>query len=81
MEFFVTYAEYIGEIRSEPNPDAIDVYFSHILENKEKELDFTFYVPEGFDNVAEYKLPNVEVTSDPAMIFTARFNGDEEVWA
>ena len=74
-------ASYIGEIRSEPNPNAIDSYVSTASKDKDKQLDFTFYVPEGYDTFAGVKLPNVEATSDPTKILTASFNGGKEIWA
>ncbi len=71
---------YTGEIRSEPNPGAIDRYFSDVFDNQEKPLDFTFYVPEGYDTIAGAKIPNIEVSADPGKILTASFNGGKEIW-
>jgi len=71
---------YVGKIRTEPIPDAVDRYISTVSENKEKLLDFTFYVPEGFDGINGTKLPNIEVTSDPEKMLTVHFNKGEEVW-
>lgn len=48
---------------------------------QKKPLDFTVYVPEGFGTMMNFKIPNVEVTSDPKKILTAEFSGGKEVWA
>jgi len=45
-----------------------------------KLLPFTVYVPAGHGNGGNGKLPNVEETADPRLVFTASFNGGEEVW-
>jgi hypothetical protein len=71
---------YVGEIRSELNIDAVDRYISDVSENVENQLDFIFYVPDGYDTLAGTKLPNVEVMSDPSKILTASFNGGKEIW-
>jgi hypothetical protein len=70
---------YTGEIRTEPDPEGLDRYFSD-LTNGRKPLGFTLYIPAGYENIAGLNLPNVEVTDDPARIFTASFT-DGEVWA
>ncbi|MFO7963869.1 MAG: DUF362 domain-containing protein [Desulfobacterales bacterium] len=44
-------------------------------------LDFTLYVPEGYDMMSGIRLPNVTSTTDSAIIFTASFNGGREIWA
>lgn len=72
---------FAGDIRNEPIPDSIEKYISDVTKNKEKQLDFTFYVPEGYDSIGDLKLPNVEITSDPSKLLTATFNGGEEVWS
>ena len=72
--------KYAGDIRNEPIPDAIDRYISDISANKEKPLNFTFFVPEGYDNIGGARLPNVEATSDPQKILTASFKSGKEVW-
>ncbi len=71
---------YAGEMRTEPDPDAINEYVANVLSGKEKPLDFTFYIPAGYDNLSGTQIPNVEVTSDPSLILTARFEGGKEIW-
>jgi hypothetical protein len=44
-------------------------------------LDFTIYVPPGFDNLSGAAIPNVEVSTDPSRVFTASFAGDKEIWS
>ena len=72
---------YAGKIRSTPDPEALSKYASGVASGQIAPLNFTFYIPAGYDNVAGLKVPNVEATADPARILTARFNGGEEVWA
>jgi hypothetical protein len=43
-------------------------------------LNFTLYVPPGYGSLGKVKIPNVEETADPRKIFTAHFNGGQEVW-
>ncbi len=42
-------------------------------------LPFVFFVPEGFASIYGKQIPNVKESSDPDLIFTASFNG-EELW-
>jgi len=72
--------QYFGEIRMEPDQEAIDGYFAEFSKDEEKALDFTFYVPQGYGNLNGQKVPNVQETSDPAKILTAGFNDGQEVW-
>jgi hypothetical protein len=72
--------KYTGDIRNEPTPDALDRYISEISANQKKPLDFTFFVPEGYESVGGFKMPNVEITSDPTKVLTAVFNGGAETW-
>ena len=69
-----------GGMRGQPDPEAVTRYVSAVLSGKGKPLDFTFYVPAGYDNVAGATVPNVEVTADPAKILTASFAGGKEIW-
>ena len=69
-----------GGMGSQPDPEAVTGYVSAILSGKEQPLDFTFYVPAGYDNIGGASVPNVEVTADPAKILTASFAGDKETW-
>jgi len=71
---------FAGKIRSQPDPEALSRYVSGVTSGKQTPLNFTFYVPAGYDSVAGVKVPNVEVTTDPARILTATFTGGQEVW-
>jgi hypothetical protein len=73
--------KYVGKNPGRPNLDALDKYFSELKDGKRKPLDFIFYVPEGYDTIANTKIANVEVTSDPAKILTAVFAGGKETWS
>jgi hypothetical protein len=59
---------------------AVNRYVTGTQQGDVTPLDFTFYVPEGFDGPAGNKVPNVEVTDDRARILTVRFAGGKEVW-
>jgi hypothetical protein len=72
---------YCGGIRNQPDPNGIDTYWSAVSSGREKPLDFTFYIPAGYDKVAGSSVPNVTVTADPAKILTATFLGSKEIWA
>ena len=72
--------QYAGKIRNEPDPEAPSRYISAVSSGKERPLDFTFYIPAGFDNLLGTPVPNVEVTDDPVKILTASFSGGKEVW-
>ncbi len=71
---------YAGQIITHPDPESITKYISDVSGGITQPLDFTFYVPTGFENLLGGKIPNVEVTSDPAKIFTANFVGGSEAW-
>jgi hypothetical protein len=72
--------QYAGKIRSAPDPDGIMKYVSDVASGKVKPLDFTLYVPPGFESVNGVPVPNVEATTDPAKVYTASFSGGKEVW-
>ena len=71
---------YAGPIRNQPNPEAAQRYISEVAKGERKPLDFVCYLPEGFDSLQNTKVPNVEITHDPARLMTARFAGGREVW-
>ena len=73
-------ARYTGEVLHQPDPEAAQRYVTEVLSGTAKPLDFTFYVPAGYGNVAGSNVPNVEETSDPEKIFTATFSGGKEMW-
>ena len=72
---------YVGRIVSEPDQTGLDRYVQGVAEGKVKPLDFTIYVPPGFDNLSGAVIPNVEVSTDQARVFTASFAGDKEIWS
>jgi hypothetical protein len=61
-------------------PDTIERYITDLREGRERPLDFTFYVPEGYDTLNGSKMPNVRVTDDPNLILTAHFSASSEIW-
>jgi hypothetical protein len=67
---------YAGKIRSRPDPDALGQYTRGELER----LDFTFYVPPGYEKIAGADVRNVAATDDPAKILTVAFAGAKEIW-
>lgn len=71
---------YAGKIRSAPDPDGITRYISDVAGGKVTPLDFTLYVPHGFESVNGVPTPNIEATTDPAKVYTASFGGGREVW-
>jgi hypothetical protein len=71
---------YAGRISSQPDPEAINNYVARVLTGDDKPLDFKLYVPTGYANMADTNIPNVEVTMDPARVFTAAFVGGELIW-
>jgi len=72
---------YSGRIRNHPDPDGINTYFSCVSSGQEKPLDFTVYIPPGYDKIAGSSTLHVEVTTDRAKILTATFLGGKEMWA
>ncbi|MHA1727547.1 MAG: DUF362 domain-containing protein [Promethearchaeota archaeon] len=71
---------YVGNLNNPQDPSVIGKYISDVASNKIKPLNFVLYVPEGFNNLAGNVIPNVEVTDDPAKIFTTSFLNGKEVW-
>ena len=69
-----------GPIRTAPNSEALSLYVEKVTSGEEKSLDFTFYVPLGFDDLSGKKVPNVEVTDDPGKILTVWFGKGAEIW-
>ncbi len=55
-------------------------YVTGVQKGQEQPLDFTLYVPTGYESLGGAPLPNVVATEDPAKVLTARFNGGQEVW-
>ena len=71
---------YAGRISSQPDPEAINNYMSRVLKSDDKPLDFKLYVPTGSGNMGDTTIPNVEVTNDPARVFTAAFARGKVIW-
>jgi Domain of unknown function (DUF362) len=72
---------YVGRIRNQPDPEGLNRYVRSVGEGKAKALDFTLYVPPGFDNLSGNRVPNVEVPADPSRVFTASFASGTEIWS
>jgi len=72
---------YVGKIRNEPDPEGLDRYVHSVGEGRASPLDFTVYVPPGFDNLSGNPVPNVEVPTDASRVFTASFAGGKEIWS
>ncbi|MFX0027683.1 MAG: DUF362 domain-containing protein [Candidatus Hermodarchaeota archaeon] len=73
-------AQYAGNLRNHPDIQAVNRYIADVNNNKMKPLNFVVHVPTGFNVLAGKEIPNVEVTDDPAKIFTASFRNGAEVW-
>jgi len=61
-------------------PDIVDSYMQKVGSGAIQPLDFTVYVPETLALFTDSGIPNIELSSDPAKVFTARFNGGDEIW-
>ena len=72
--------KYTGSSGRHPDPENLRHYVAGVRTGEDEPLDFTFYVPPGFDNLGGFALPNVVATDDPAKVLTVRFKGGEEVW-
>ncbi|MHB1134980.1 MAG: DUF362 domain-containing protein [Chloroflexota bacterium] len=68
---------YCGAILSRPEPQAFDRYVADVRSRAVAPLAFTMFVPQGFGTVGGEQVPNVEETTEPARVFTARFGGGE----
>lgn len=71
---------YSGDFRARPTPGGMEAYFADVAAGA-KPLDFTVYVPKGFETVGGKPVPNVVVTDDPEKVITASFLGGKEVWS
>ena len=72
--------QYAGQIWNQPNLEAINHYVEKAATEEVEPLQFTKYMPAGYDNLSGKVAPNVKITDDPAMILTAEFAGGKEVW-
>ena len=73
-------AKYFDSNATIQDPQNIARYMEDVADEKIKPLDFTLYVPNGFDTLSGKKIPNVEITDDPSKIFTLRFQSSAEIW-
>jgi len=71
-------AKYCNAQAMAQNEDIIGNYHKEVERGGDL-LPFTFYVPRGLGSVGNTRVPNVDETEDPQLIFTASFNG-KEVW-
>ncbi len=71
---------YAGQIMTRPDPESVTKYMSDVSGGVTQPLDFTIYVPMGLNSLMGGDIPNVEVTSDLAKIFTASFSNGRETW-
>ena len=72
--------QYAGQVGGQPDIAAINNYVDKVGADELKPLDFTIYMPAGYDNLSGKMVPNIEITDDPAKILTASFVNGEEVW-
>ena len=70
---------FLAELNSNPVADIIGNYHRSLTRGGER-LPFTFYVPPVYGQNGIDPIPNVEETSDPALVFTASFNNGKTVW-
>jgi hypothetical protein len=71
---------YAGQIITHPDPESVTKYIADVSGGVSQPLDFTIYVPVGFNNLMGVDIPNIDMTSDPAKIFTASFSRGRETW-
>jgi hypothetical protein len=72
--------KYLSGPGGQPDPENIKQYVAGVQKGEEQPLDFTFYVPPGFENLSGAPVPNVVATEDPNKVFTAHFKGGMEIW-
>lgn len=72
--------QYAGRIWEKPNVTAINKYVDKAGAGELKPLQFTMYMPAGYDNLSGKMVPNIEITDDPARILTTVFADGKEVW-
>jgi hypothetical protein len=59
--------------------DAIGKYHRAVAQGAAP-LPFVMYVPSGYGRAANGKIPNVEETGDPSLMFTTSFDNGRETW-
>jgi hypothetical protein len=70
---------YSGSKEAPSASASINKYFKAISEGKAP-LEFTLFVPPGYGGIENELIPNVKETDDPGLMFSAQFNGGQEVW-
>jgi hypothetical protein len=72
--------KYLGGSGRIPDPEKIRQYVAAVQKGQDQPMDFTFYVPAGYESLGGSPMPNMVATDDPAKVLTVRFNGGREVW-
>ncbi|MBT3225704.1 MAG: DUF362 domain-containing protein [Deltaproteobacteria bacterium] len=72
--------QYAGQQRNHSDPEAIARYLADVNSNNTNPLNFTFYVPAGFNDLSGTIIPNVAVTDDADKVLTAQFENGKEFW-
>lgn len=72
--------QYSNQIGGEPDLEAVNKYVDDKGTKNWEALDFTVYIPMGYDNLSGKMVPNTEITDDPSKIFTASFASGNEIW-
>jgi hypothetical protein len=70
-----------GTIRTQPSPGSMSRYMGAVLRGEEAPLDFTVFIPAGYESLGGSRVPNVHVAQDPGQVWTAQFRSGEETWA
>ena len=68
--------KYYNRQAIEKGEDIIGKYHQALAQG-EKPLPFTIYVPHGYGSYNQKRIPNIEETNKPELIFTASFPGNE----
>jgi hypothetical protein len=71
---------YAGELINRFDPKSVSRYVSDVKNSIRSPMDFTLFVPLGFDCIGGTRVPNVEATADPAKVVTVSFARGKEIW-
>ena len=72
-------AGYTGNSGMLSDPESANRYIEAVSQGTQQ-LNFVFFVPTGFVNMAGKTVPNVAETDDAGKVFTAQFNNGKESW-
>jgi hypothetical protein len=72
-------AGYTGNHGMSSDLESVNQYIEAVSQGA-KPLNFVFFVPTGFGNMAGKTVPNVAETDDAGTVFTAQFNDGKESW-